>query len=181
MKKIVFTFGIIAGLITIAMFFITNPVDAEGNFQGGELLGYATMIIALSMIFVGIKMYRDKHNNGEIKFGKAFLVGLYISLVACVIYALGWELYLSLSTAGVEGFMKAYAEGGVAKLKESGASAEEVKAAVDKAMAAMEFYKNPIFRFFMTILEMLPVGLLISLISAAILKKKNTQPNEQVA
>ncbi len=176
MRKIVLTFGFISGFITIAMFFIANPVNSDGDFRGGEALGYATMVIALSMIFFGIKIYRDKHLGGEVKFGKAFLVGLYISLVSCLVYAAGWELYLSMTDAGVEGFMKAYAEGGLTKLKESGASAEKISEARDNAMAAMDYYRNPIVRYLMTMMEMLPVGLIISLISAAILKNKNVLP-----
>lgn len=179
MKKIVLVFGLIAGLITAAMFFISDPVTSEGSFKGGEALGYAIMIIALSMIFFGIKVYRDKHLEGEIKFGKAFLVGLYITLISCVIYALGWDLYLSTTDVGVEGFMRSYAESGVAKLKESGASAEKIDEAIEKSMAAMDYYRKPLFRFGITMLEMLPVGLLISLISAAILRNKNVLPAKQ--
>lgn len=181
MRKVVFISGLVAGLISAGMFFIVKPLSADGTFKGGELLGYATMVIGLSMIFFGIKTYRDKHSDGEVKFGKAFLVGLYISLVACVLYAAGWELYLSTTDAGLEGFMKVYAEGTLARLKESGASAETIKAATDKAMASMSYYRNPLFRFAITMTEMLPVGLLISLISAAILKNKNVLPAQKAA
>lgn len=176
MRKVVLTFGTIAGLIAGGMFFLSHPLDTDGTFKGGELLGYSIMIIALSLIFFGVKMYRDKYAGGEVKFGKAFLVGLYISLIACVFYALGWELYLSTTDAGVEGFMRTYAEGGISRLKESGATAEAINEARDKAMASMAYYRNPVFRFGITITEMLPVGILISLISAAILKNKKVLP-----
>ncbi len=176
MKKIILTFGTIAGLLSGGMFFLLDPLTSDGDFKGGELFGYATMVIGLSMIFFAIKLYRDKYSGGEVKFGKAFLVGLYISLVACVFYAAGWELYLSTTDAGAEGFMKVYAEGSLARLKESGASAEAIEAARQKAVTSMEYYRNPFFRFGITMTEILPVGLIISLISAAILKNKKVLP-----
>ena len=77
MKKVILIFGIIAGIIVSAMLFI-SMAGGSMDFENGELLGYATMIIALSTIFFGIKTYRDKYLNGSIRFGKAFLMGLYL-------------------------------------------------------------------------------------------------------
>lgn len=176
MRKVVLTFGTIAGLIAGGMLFLSNPLAADGTFEGGELLGYSIMIIALSLIFFGVKMYRDKYAGGEVKFGKAFLVGLYITLVACIFYALGWELYLSNTDANVEGFMKTYAESSINRLKESGATVDAINEEKEKAKVFMTYYRKPVFRFGITITEMLPVGILISLISAAILKNKKVLP-----
>lgn len=96
MKKIVLIYGLIAGAIVSVLMWLTIPSTKEGmNFDGGMELGYLTMIIALAMIFFGIKVYRDKHLSGTISFGKAFLVGLYITIVASVIYCLNWEVMLN--------------------------------------------------------------------------------------
>ena len=87
MKKIVFTFGIIAGFINIMTdILLTNLGGEEMMHSNTQWIGYLVMVIALSLIFVGVKQYRDKHLGGVIKFGKAFLIGLYISLVAGAIY-----------------------------------------------------------------------------------------------
>ena len=72
MKKIVFTFGIIAGVICGGMFFIMAPADGQFDFENGQLYGYISMIIALSTIFFAVKQYRDKYSDGTIKFGKHF-------------------------------------------------------------------------------------------------------------
>ena len=88
MKKIALIFGLIAGIIPSAMFFIMHN---DGGFEAsqmenGQIIGYITMIVGFSTIFFAIKQYRDTHLDGRIKFGKAFLVGLYITIVASLVY-----------------------------------------------------------------------------------------------
>ena len=159
MKKIVLTFGLISGSIIMILMLFTLPDMMEEMSQEdmvkGMLIGYSTMIIALSVIFVGVKSYRDKHNNGNITFGKAFQIGLYISLIACAMYGLGWEIYIMKENMNIQ------------ELIQSG-------------QGYPEWYNITILRFLFTMCtEMLPVGLLISLISAAILRKKEVLPANQ--
>src|SRR5215203_4024894 len=91
MKKIVLVCGVIAGVIVSAMGVISTAVFcASGDFEGGMVFGYASMILAFSLIFVGIKNYRDKYNGGVVSFGKAFKVGLLITLVASTLYVITW-------------------------------------------------------------------------------------------
>jgi hypothetical protein len=91
MKRIALLFGSISGGIMVVMFFgVRIVIGDDADFSTGEWIGYATMIIALSMIFVGVKSFRDKSSNGMISFGKAFQVGLLITLVASAIYVFGW-------------------------------------------------------------------------------------------
>ena len=56
--------------------------------------GYLVMLVALSLIFVGVKRYRDSQCGGVINFGPAFVLGLAIAAVAALVYALVWESYL---------------------------------------------------------------------------------------
>src|ERR1043165_378707 len=97
MKKIILTYGLIAGAIVSAMMLISMPLYNKGliSLDYGELIGYTTMVIALSMVFFGIKSYRDDHQNGAITFGKALQVGLLISVIATVMYAFAWEISYS--------------------------------------------------------------------------------------
>lgn len=177
MKKIILIYGLIAGAIVGGMMMITMPLYQNGtlNFDNGELLGYSTMIIALSMVFFGVKSYRDNYANGKISFGKGFQVGILITLVACTIYALSWEV--SYSSIGDE-FMAKYTEHYLAELKEKGASDADLAAAKTQNEAFAEMYKNPLVRFaFTALVEMFPVGLIISLISAGILRKREVLPS----
>jgi hypothetical protein len=172
MKKVVLTFGLIAGILVVGLMFFTLPKEKQ-DFEMGEILGYATMLVALSSIFFGIKTLRDRYEGGTITFQRAFLCGLYITLIASFIYAFGWEFYYQNSGAN---FMTQYSAAQMDKLKASGASDKEILLAMDKMKSMMEYYRNPLIRFFMTLMEILPVGLLISLISAAILRKKGNLP-----
>ena len=94
MKKTVLTYGPIAGvIIVLLMALFIGLMSKEQDFQMGEILGYASMIVALSTIFVGIRKYRDDELGGMITFGKAFQVGLLITLVASAIYVAAWMFY----------------------------------------------------------------------------------------
>lgn len=170
MKKIVIVNGLIAGLIVGAMLLITAGIYHEsGNFENGMLIGYATMIIAFSMIFVGIKNYRDKYNDGLISFGKAFKIGLYITLIASSIYVIVWliDYYCFLPDFGEK-----YAAAMLEKLKASGASQARIAAQTKEMASFTEMYKNPFFVVLFTYIEILPVGLVVTLISSFILKRK---------
>lgn len=173
MKRIVLIYGCIAGLIMGGMFFISMPMMMNGNMNNGQLIGYATMVIALSTIFIGTKTYRDRNLGGTIKFGRAFLLGLYISLVASFLYATGWEVFLASQEMSGTDFMEFYVQCQVDQLEKSGASAEKIARVKAQADAGYSWYNSMPLRFLFTMLaESLPVGLIVSLISAAILKRK---------
>lgn len=167
MKKIVLIFGIIAGLITGGMFFLNIPAPGEQmSFEGGEVIGYITMIIALSSIFFAIKQYKDKYLDGSIKFGKAFLIGLYITLIASVVYVLSWEVYYNNYASD---FGDQYVEYVKKQMIESGKSEADIATEITSLQENMDSYKNNIgVRFAFTFVEIFPVGLIISLICAVI-------------
>ena len=168
MKKIVLTYGIIGGIIVCVMMWLTLS-SGKHDFDNGMWIGYTTMVIALSTIFFAVKSYRDKHLGGSIKFGKAFLMGLYITLVASTLYVASW---LVLSATTKQDFMQEYYEHEKAKLENSEMPAAAVEAELKEMREFQEMYKNPIVKIGFTYMEILPVGLLISLLCAAILKRR---------
>ena len=133
--------------------------------ENGELVGYSTMIVALSLIFFGIKSYRDNHLQGSITFGKALKVGLLITLIASLIYAITWEVIYNTMTDFVTQMGDKYFE----KLKAEGSTQAEI----DEYKA---IYENPFIRFAMTLMEIAPVGILISLLSAGLLRIRGFLP-----
>lgn len=172
MKKIVLICGSISGLIVTAMMVISVGMCYDDpNFQGNMLLGYASMLLAFSLVFIGIKNFRDKQNNGVITFGKGFKIGLYISLIASTMYVLTWlvEYY-----AFIPDFMEKYSAHMLNEAKTSGASQVEIDATIAEMAKYSELYKNPLFVILLTYMEVLPIGILVTLISAAILRKKDT-------
>ena len=157
MKKIVIVNGLIAGAIVAAMFLITMGLyHKNGNFDGGMWVGYASMLLAFSLIFVAIIRYRDKYNNGVVSFGKAFRIGLYITLIASTIYVVTWliDYYVFIPD-----FADKYATAILDKLKASGASAAKIANQTKEMASFKEMYKNPLFVILFTYLEILPVGL----------------------
>ena len=177
MKKVILIYGLIAGAIVAAMMFITMPMYNSGtlNLDNGELVGYTTMIIALSMVFFGVKSYRDNYSKGVISFGKGFKVGILITLIAATCYGLAWEVHYQ--KIGEE-FQKKMTEKYMADMKAKGATDQEIEATKKQWESFNVIYKNFFFRFLFTaFVEMLiPVGLPISLLSAAILRKKEFLP-----
>jgi hypothetical protein len=170
MKKIVMVCGLIAGLIVSAMLVITLVIyKSSGDFEHGMIYGYASMLLAFSLIFVGIKNYRDKYNHGVINFGKAFKIGLFITLIASTIYVIVWliDYYFFIPDYGEK-----YAAQMLEKLKASGASQMEVAKQTKEMASFSEMYKNPLFNALITYSEIIPVGLIVSLVSSLILKKK---------
>lgn len=177
MKKHVLTFGILAGLISSVWFMTMMFSDKWKTMDDGTgiLIGYATMLIAFSLIFVGIKNFRDKVNGGSITFGKAFLLGLYISLVASTVYVLIWQIEYRFF---IPDFMEKYAERALEKMREAGKAAAEIEAERAKMKEFARMYKNPFFNALITYTEILPVGFIVSLIAAAVLKRKPEQMQE---
>ncbi|GGG99320.1 DUF4199 domain-containing protein [Mucilaginibacter phyllosphaerae] len=170
MKKIVIVFGLIAGCIVSASMLVSIAgCYSSGNFEGNMLLGYASMILAFSLIFVGIKSYRDKQGNGFISFGKAFKIGVYISLVASTMYVAAWlvDYY-----AFIPDFMDKYTLHVIQKAQASGAGAAEVADKIKQIRSMQSMYNSFLGVVLLTYMEILPVGLVVSLISALILKRK---------
>lgn len=176
MKKIIFTYGTIAGVVIIGSLLIgLYLASGQDSFAASELLGYLIMIVALSMIFVGIKRYRDQELGGVIHFGRAFALGLGISVVASVVYVAAWEVNLALTDYA---FYEEWPRAEIAKKEAAGMTGAELEAFSAEVMQYAEMADKPLLRMAITLLEILPVGLLVALISAAILRKSNILPAE---
>jgi Protein of unknown function (DUF4199) len=171
MKKTILICGLIAGLISTSLFIGLMILGKAGqdDFKHGALYGYSLMILAFSLIFVGTKITRDKYNGGTISFGKAFRVGLYITLIASTIYVVVWLIDYHFF---IPDFAEKYSAHVLDKLKVSGASQAEISEKTAEMDRFIKMYKNPIFNALITYTEILPVGLVVSLISAFLLKKK---------
>lgn len=178
MKKNVLVFGLISGaIISLMMVFSVLWCYKDPNFKGNMVLGYAGMLIAFSFIFVGIKNYRDKYNNGAVTFGKAFKVGLLIALIAATAYVVVWlfDFYLF-----VPDFMDKYNAHMLKEAREAGADAATLAKKTAEAENFKQLYKNPLFVILITYAEVLPLGIVIALISALILKRKKGQDNSSM-
>ena len=174
MKRIVFTFGLISGGILatfMALVMVPMCLSGDKNFTNSAILGYTAMVLAFLAVFFGIRSYRDKNGGGAISFWKGVGVGLLITLVTCTIYVATCDImYYNF----VPDFADKYATLTIDKLPPDGASDAEIVKEQQKMDEFKRLYANPIFNIGMTYLEIFPVGLIMTLVSAAILRKKAT-------
>ncbi|MEM1137763.1 MAG: DUF4199 domain-containing protein, partial [Bacteroidota bacterium] len=122
-------FGLAAGAINIVVGFFTMRLwETEMDFSSGELWGYVSMLLALSMVYVGVKSYRDKELGGSISYGKAFSIGIGIVLIASIVYVIGWILYFNFM---MPDFADKYLEHAVAQIEQSNSTEAEKKMQIE--------------------------------------------------
>jgi hypothetical protein len=178
MTHTILRYGLIAGLIVaipnLVMFLSMSKDSAP--LGGGYFIGYTIMIVAFTTVFLGIKHYRDKVLGGVIRFLPAFAVGLGISAVAGILYVIAWEISIAFSSFDFSAFWR---ESMIESAKARGASPEELQKTIAEADDFLVWYANPIYRMPMTFIEIFPVGVLVSLISAAVLRNSRVLPARQ--
>ena len=172
MMRMILVYGLAAGLIVgIPLSLVTAFAHIGGVL--GMVVGYLTMLVALSLVFIAIKRRRDRDQGGVIRFWPALGLGLGISFVASIIYVVAWELTVAAIHLD---FASVYAQGVIAQAKAAGATGEALQKVVDQMEQFKVQYANPLYRWPMTFIEIFPVGVLVSLISAALLRNSRFMP-----
>lgn len=177
MRKLIWTYGIAAGLIVSINLFSIIPVEGETlSFEGGELRGFLSMALAFALIFIAVKVISSRFFNGQISFGKSFVTGLYITLIASVMYVISWEF---IRANYIPNFADQYLQYRQSTLLASGADAQAVEKVLDFEKTNMEMYDSSTFyRMSITFSEIFPIGFLFSLLAGllfgVILKKRNS-------
>lgn len=170
MKRTVLVFGILSGLVSAAMMFITMPLINRGtiNFDNGEVIGYTSILLSFLLVFFGIRSYRENH-GGTITFGRGFSVGILITLISCVFYVASWMIiYYNF----MPDFFEKYEAHVEAKMRASGASEAALAAKKQEMQQLMKIYANPVGHVAMVFIEPFPVGLVVTLVSAGVLRRR---------
>jgi len=173
MSRTILFFGLIAGLIVAVPMCLLVANAEPGSAATSHFTGYLIMLLALSLVFVGVKRLRDRELGGTIRFVPALLAGLGISAVAGVIYVIGWEITLAITDFA---FVDSYSTAAVEAARAKGASAAEIEALAARMDDFRRQYANPFFRMPVTFVEIFPVGVLVSLISAVLLRNSRFLP-----
>ena len=177
MTRIILIFGVVAGLLVAVPMCLMVANSEHGSMAQSYFTGYLVMLLALSLVFVGVKRLRDRELGGVIRFFPALLAGLGISAVASVIYVIGWEITLAVTDFA---FVDSYSSAAIEAARAGGASAADVQAVIAEMDEFRRQYANPFFRLPMTFIEIFPVGVLISLISAGLLRNSRFLPATSV-
>lgn len=174
MKTTVLRFGLASGAVLVVMGAVTLPLCMNGviDFDSQEIVGYSAMVLAFLFVFFGIRSHRDGAGGGTITFGKAFQVGILITLVTCAVYVVCWEI---VYYGFMPDFVDTYSTHVVDKLRLSGATEEAIAAKQSQMADFKEWYRNPLFNVAITFMEVFPVGLIVTLVSAAILRRGPTR------
>ena len=176
MRKIVVIFGLISGAISSLMMIALVTFGDRIGFDRGAVIGNTSIVLSFLMVFFGIRTYRDNIGNGHITFSKAFAVGLSITVISCIFYVVTWEvIYYNF----IPGFWDTYGAHLVEKLTASGASPAVVQAKLQQVRKYKELYKNPFFNAVLTFIHPFPIGLVITLFSALVLRRKPRSQPEQ--
>ncbi|HLZ88649.1 MAG TPA: DUF4199 domain-containing protein [Puia sp.] len=176
MKRNILIFGLIAGLILGLFTLSITILNGKGtDAPHSEIVGYTAMVVAFSFIFVGTKNFRDKYNGGVVSFGKALRIGLGITLIGSTMYVIAWmiEYYLFIPD-----FMDKYAAHMIHEIQASGVSPAAMNKQIAEINHMSQLYKNPVFVALFTYVEVLPVGIIISLLTSLLLKRKTPRPGK---
>lgn len=168
MKRTVWTFGLLSGAVSSALMLLTVPfMDRLGFGPRGVVLGYTGIVASFLLVFFGVRAYRDQ--VGTLSFGRAFTVGILITLISSVCYVATWQLvYFKLKP----GFADDYGAYVVAKTRASGASEAEVAQTTQRMREFKDMLDKPLLNAAITLIEPLPIGVLVTLISAAVLRSR---------
>jgi hypothetical protein len=170
MQRTILIFGLIAGAIVSLTMLITMLIHKQNlsSFDDNMVIGYASMLLAASMIPVAIKSYRDRHQNGWISFKDAFLMGLGIALIASLLYVFTWVLiYKNI----YPDFMQNYARASLEKMQAAGKPAIEIAQAKEEMQAMSAYYDTWWGLCGITFIEIFPILLIVALVSALVLKR----------
>ena len=173
MARIVITFGLVAGALMAGVQWLVATLCVRGavTFDQTTLIGYAGTVLALSIIFLGIRSYRDNDGGGSISFWKAVQVGLLMTLIASIVHAIGFELYNFLNPEFKSLFLEKFTEYKMAQLAQP-PSPEAVEAVNREVAIVRTVHENPLLDFIVSLVAILPVGVVVTLLSAALLRRK---------
>jgi uncharacterized protein DUF4199 len=168
MKKTVLTFGLISGAIAGLMMSVTLPFSDKIGFDKGAIIGYTTIVLSALLVFFGVRSYRENVSGGKLSFGRAFAVGILITLLSNLCYVVTWEiLYFKF----MPDFADKYAAHMVERAQASGASQAEIEKKTHEAQQFQQSYSNPVVNVALTFAEIFPIFLVVTLFSAAVLRK----------
>jgi len=178
MKKVVLVYGLLSGAVAAALMLITLQFVDRLRGPKGVVVGFTGIILSGLLIFFGIRSYRENVAGGTITFGKGFQVGILIALISSACYVATWQLvYFKLAPDMCDRMFAAQ----IGDLKASGASQAAIDEKTRQIEVAKKLYANPVTNAAITFIEPFPVGLLITLISAALLRKRGPGRESQVA
>ncbi len=178
MKKIVLTFGLISGVMISVLMNGSILLSTKSGTGHSMALGYTMMVASFLLVYFGVRSYRDNVLPGRISFGRALGCGLLITAITCACYVVTWELvYFNFMPHSMDGYFAAQ----VRHVQASGLDPATTAAKIAAIHHSQQLYGNPLVNMAYTLIEPLPVGVVISLVSAGLLRRKESLPSASAA
>jgi hypothetical protein len=178
MKKTVLTFGLISGVVSSLMMVGMLPFIDRIGFDKGAIVGYTAIVLSFLLVFFGVRSYRENVGGGTISFGRAVAVGILITIISCAFYVITWEIIYFKFLPDFGEKWTAYM---IEKARAAGATQQMIEAKIQEARQFKQMYDNPVINAALTFTEPFPIGLIVTLISAAILRKRKATVAETQA
>ena len=170
MKSTIYRYGIYATLTIVGLgwgaFFLLK--NAGQSLQ--VVAGYLSMLLAMIFVFLGIRHFRDRVNDGYLSFGQGLKIGVLIVLIPAVAFGLFDILYTEvLNPTWKEDYYSKYIE----NLRKS-VAADKLDAAIKKAEKEKEMFSNPGFQFLLMGGTVFVIGFIVTIISSLTLRRTKT-------
>jgi hypothetical protein len=178
MKKDVWKYGLLSGLAMALLVAVVVPFEHHTNARWSMAFTYTIMVLSFLIVFVGVKHYRDNECGGSITFGRALAAGVLMMLISCACYVIMWEV---LNATVEKNFAHEYSAALVKHAQDSGLQGAALERKIAEARKFEAMYSNPLYRASMTLLEPLPVGIVMALVTAGILRRKPEEGMPRVA
>ncbi len=169
MRKTVLTFGLLSGAVSTVMMLVTEPFIDPAKHATADILGYSAMLLSALLVFFGVRSYREHAGEGRLTFGRGVAVGLLITLVSTLCYIVAFEvMYFGIAPDFGDRFSACMIE----RARAAGGGPQEIETVTEQARTLKRLYDHPITNAALTFATSFPVGFVGSLISAAILRRK---------
>jgi len=174
MNTTIVKYGAIGG-VAVTLFFLGPIVFSADSYmdpdkmEQGEVYGYSIMVLSMLSVFFGVRAYRKKIEGQALSFLRALGVGLQITVVACLLFYIGnVVLYEVISPNFLTEFGNYYKE----YMLEKAVTPEEKETVLTEFEQSAAFLKNSYLYALLMAGSTLFIGIIISLISAAVLQRK---------
>ncbi len=172
MKRTALRYGLYGVYLLLAFClvrFLINPHPT--NFDNQEIIGWVGILLSVVFVYFGVKYYRDKENGGSLRFGEGLKLGLLITIFPALLFGVYSVVYSEVLDPG---FMDNYYAWQVAKVKSS-VPAAELQQKLQDMQKEREMFDSPLIQFVAMFLSVFVVGLIVTVISTLVLKRKVRQ------
>ncbi|MBD0287950.1 MAG: DUF4199 domain-containing protein [Flavisolibacter sp.] len=174
MRKTALRFGLY-GIYTILAFFLLSWLifnQRTENYEAQEIAGWAGILLSVIFVYFGLKYYRDKQNNGSLNFGEGLKLGMLIVLFPSVAFAIFDVVYVMVLDPQ---FFDKYYTYQVEQIRNT-VPASELAQRMKELQQQRDMFSSPLVQFIVMFLSVFVTGLIVTIISTLLLKRKVMQP-----